>query len=63
MNHIEAAGNEIRPRWSCEELGEKFGLDLVPAYDSDGQPTGWVAVDPIALEDHLYDYAEEGDEA
>ncbi|TCO33019.1 hypothetical protein EV652_10318 [Kribbella steppae] len=57
-----AAGNELRARWNCQELADRYGLDAVPAYDQDGSATGWIAVDPAALEDHLYAYAEEGDE-
>ena len=61
---IEAAGNELRARWSCEYLAEVLDLEAVPAYDADGQATGWVAVDPAVIEDRFVDLcAEEGEDA
>ena len=49
MTNFEAAGNELRARWSCDQLAEQLGLDAVPAYDKHGHATGWVAVNPAAL--------------
>jgi hypothetical protein len=55
-------GDELRARWSCDYLAEVLGLEAVPAYDRDGRPTGWVAIDPVVLQDRFADFCVEGDE-
>ena len=59
---IEADGNELRAKWKCEDLAEIWGLEARPAYDADGHPTGWVAVDPDALEDWFAEHYEEDEQ-
>ncbi|TDW91105.1 hypothetical protein [Kribbella sp. VKM Ac-2566] len=55
-------GDELRARWSCDYLAEVLDLEAVPAYDRDGQPTGWVAIDPVVIEDRFVDLYAEGDD-
>ena len=56
------SGDELRARWSCEYLAEVLDLEAVPAYDQDGNATGWVAIDPGVLEDRFVDLYAEGDD-
>jgi hypothetical protein len=55
-------GDELRARWTCDYFAEVLDIEAVPAYDRDGQPTGWVAIDPVALQDRLADLDTDGDE-
>ncbi|GAA0609847.1 hypothetical protein HPO96_29335 [Kribbella sandramycini] len=57
LNPADAA-NEVRARWSCDELSEFLGVDAVPAHDAMGAITGWVAVDPEALRQAVYAFAD-----
>lgn len=58
------AGNEVRGRWSSNELAELLNVDAVLAYDENGAATGWVAFDPDDLRTAIYAFvdraAEEG---
>jgi hypothetical protein len=51
-----SAGDELRAYYGCAELVKRPGLDVVPAYDDDGRPTGLVAIDPQPFCDWLDDY-------
>ena len=55
-------GDELRARWTCDYLAELLDVEAVPAYDRDGRPTWWVAIDPVVLEDRLVDLYAKGDE-
>ncbi|MFC6156111.1 hypothetical protein [Kribbella jiaozuonensis] len=62
---FEAARNEVRVRWDCQEVSERLRIDAAGAYDENGTLTGWIAVDPIALQDaidaYIHCHCEEGE--
>ena len=48
-----SAGDELRAYYGVAELAKRTGLDVVPAYDENGRPTGLVAIDPEVFCDWL----------